>query len=65
MSPKTLGTIGFGLAAYWVLIVLAMHALESEFDPVRTYISDYALGDYGFLMQSAFIAVGHGIIKRC
>jgi len=44
------------IAAYWLLVVAAMHLLEPEFDPVRDYVSPYVLGAYGAWMTTSFFA---------
>jgi hypothetical membrane protein len=51
--------IGIG---WFVVAVLALHIIEPDFSVVDDFISDYALGDYGWLMQSAFFGAGVGTI---
>jgi hypothetical membrane protein len=62
MSGKRLGTIGMLGFGWFVVAVLALHVIEPEFSVVNNFISDYALGDYGWLMQSAFFGAGVGTI---
>ncbi|WP_431786007.1 DUF998 domain-containing protein [Paenibacillus lactis] len=38
----------------FVLILASLHVLEPEFDPTWRFISEYALGSVGWLMQLAF-----------
>ena len=45
-------------AAYFVLVLAILHILEPEFDPRFRFMSEYALGDYGWLMTTAFFALG-------
>jgi hypothetical protein len=47
---------------WYVIAVAALHFLDTDFDPVNDYISEYALGDYGWLMKSASFAVGLGTL---
>jgi hypothetical membrane protein len=62
MSGKQLGTVGMIGIGWFVVAVLALHVIEPEFSVIDTFISDYALGDYGWLMQSAFFGAGVGTI---
>ena len=61
-DPARLGMLGMLGAGYFVATVVVLHLVESEFDPVDHYISDYAVGDFGFLMRSAFFAAGIGTL---
>jgi Protein of unknown function (DUF998) len=45
-------------AAYFVVVLIVLHILEPEFDPRFRFMSEYALGDYGWLMTTAFFALG-------
>lgn len=38
----------------FVIILGSLHWLEPEFDPTWRFISEYALGNFGWLMQLAF-----------
>ena len=38
MEPRRLGTIGVVGASFWVLAVLALHVLDSDLDPIDTYV---------------------------
>jgi hypothetical membrane protein len=48
----------FFCIAYFVIVLIVLHILESEFDPRFRFMSEYALGDYGWLMTTAFFALG-------
>jgi hypothetical protein len=43
-----------GLVAYWLAVVISLHFLEPEFDPVKVPISVYVLGTYGVWMTTSF-----------
>lgn len=43
-------------------VVVALHVLEPEFDPERRFVSEYVLGDWGWLMKVAFFALGIGLV---
>lgn len=38
----------------FVLLLSSLHLLEPEFDPTWRFISEYALGDFGWMMHLAF-----------
>jgi hypothetical membrane protein len=48
----------FLCAAYYVIVLLALHILQPDFDPRFRFMSEYALGDYGWLMTTTFFALG-------
>jgi hypothetical protein len=41
--------------AVYVFLLLMLHLLEPEFDPNWRFISEYALGKFGFLMNACFL----------
>ena len=43
-------------------IVAALHVLEPRFDPMDRFVSEYALGDWGLLMNVAFFALGTALV---
>ncbi|MDH3226296.1 MAG: DUF998 domain-containing protein [Thermoleophilia bacterium] len=57
-----LGFIGLIGVAYSAAAVVALHFLDTDLDPVEDFISEYAVGDYGWLMKSAFFAVSCGTL---
>jgi hypothetical protein len=44
-------------AALFVLLLGSLHLIETEFDPTWRFISEYALGEFGWLMSLAFVAI--------
>lgn len=40
--------------ALFVLLLCSLHLLQPEFDPTWRFISEYALGDFGWMMHLAF-----------
>ncbi|MFB3764984.1 MAG: DUF998 domain-containing protein [Methanotrichaceae archaeon] len=42
----------------FLILLIALHFIEPEFDPSRQLISEYELGNYGWLMSLAFISLG-------
>jgi hypothetical protein len=41
----------------FALLLLSLHLLEPEFDPTWRFISEYALGRFGWMMHLAFLAL--------
>lgn len=46
----------------FVGLVAALHVVRPEYDPTSRFISEYALGAYGYLMTIAFFALGGGTL---
>ena len=46
----------------FVVAILALHLLQPKLNPAQHTISEYALGSYGWLMRSAFFALGVGTL---
>ena len=47
--------IGIAAGTLYVVLLAALHILEPEFDPAWRFISEYALGKFGFLMNACFL----------
>jgi hypothetical membrane protein len=48
--------------AFFVGAVVSLHFLRPDYDPTKRYVSEYAVGPYGYLMTAAFFAWGIGSI---
>jgi hypothetical membrane protein len=48
----------FLCAAYFVIVLIVLHMLQPEFDPRFRFMSEYALGNYGWLMTTTFFVLG-------
>jgi len=63
-SPR--GTLAATVAviaiAYFAVAAVATHIVSTQYDFVRDYISDYAVGPYGWIYASAFLASFIGCI---
>ena len=46
--------------AYFTLIIVVLHLLRPDLNPLSTPTSEYAVGPYGFLMTSAFFSMSLG-----
>lgn len=51
----------FICAAYYLIVVTTLHILEPGFDPRFRFMSEYALGRYGWLMTTTFFVLGSAI----
>lgn len=70
LTPKELSAriatlsqkIVFTCAAYYVVVGIALHILEPEFDPRYRFMSEYVWGAYGWLMTATFFVLGFAIL---
>ncbi|MFF2154880.1 DUF998 domain-containing protein [Paenibacillus chitinolyticus] len=58
-KPVTVTASRFALLSVFsgtlfILVLCSLHLLEPEFDPTWRFISEYALGGFGWMMQLAF-----------
>jgi len=53
----TAACVSFAAAATFVVLLAALHVLEPEFDPSWSFISEYELGRYGWVMALAFLSL--------
>ena len=51
-SPAIISVILF------IVVLIALHFLEPEYDPSWHFISEYELGNFGWIMMVAFIMWG-------
>ena len=49
-------------AAYYMIVGIALHFLEPEYDPRFHFMSDYAWGAYGWLMTTTFFVLGLAVL---
>lgn len=47
---------------FFVFILGILHLLEPEFDPTWRFISEYALGNFGWMMHLAFVLLATSLI---
>ena len=58
VRPRTDGLLAIAGAGIFAALVVVLHVVEDEFEPSSRFISEYVLGDWGWLMNLAFIALG-------
>ncbi|MGD0804625.1 MAG: DUF998 domain-containing protein [Candidatus Bathyarchaeia archaeon] len=56
-------TIALAGISYFGLAVLILHALPTGYSPLNQAVSDYGVGQYAWLMDTAFIAIGIGTVS--
>jgi hypothetical protein len=49
--------LAFAGGATFVLLLAALHLLRRDLDPSWHFVSEYAVGDYGWMMTLAFLAL--------
>src|SRR5215204_7230458 len=54
---RTAALLAFAGAATLVVLLAALHFIEGELDPSWHFISEYAIGDYGWMMVVAFLSL--------
>jgi hypothetical protein len=47
----------------FVVVLLSLHLIEPEFDPTWRFISEYALGRFGWLMNLAFLTLATSLFS--
>ena len=48
------GALAIAGAGGFVVVVTALHLLKPDLQPSRRFVSEYAIGEHGWLMQAAF-----------
>src|SRR5215217_8527403 len=63
-SSRTAARLSFAAAALSLVLLAALHVLSPEFDPSWRMVSEYATGDYGWVLALMFLsmAVGSGAL---
>src|SRR5918995_1661661 len=54
---RTAALLSFAGAATFVVLLAALHFIKPELDPSWHFISEYAIGDYGWIMVVAFLSL--------
>jgi hypothetical protein len=55
---RTAALTSFAGAAAFVVLLAVLHLIKPGLDPSWRFISEYAIGDYGWMMVLAFLVVG-------
>ena len=54
---QVMARLSFVAAAAFVVLLAALHVIKPELDPSWRFISEYAIGDYGWMMVLAFFSL--------
>lgn len=54
---KQLTTLALIGIAYFVIVIVTLHFLRTDLNPISRSTSEYAVGPYGFLMTTAFLSM--------
>jgi Protein of unknown function (DUF998) len=60
---RTAALLSFAGAATFVVLLAALHFIKPELDPSWHFISEYAIGDYGWIMVLAFLSLALSYIS--
>ena len=58
-----LASIGAAAVLFLGLALIAMHAIQPGLNPATHYVSEYAHGQFGWLVMVAYIAAGAGVLS--
>jgi hypothetical protein len=53
----TAARVAFGAAASFLVLILALHVIKPEIDPSWRFISEYAIGNHGWILMLAFFTL--------
>ncbi len=62
-KAATGATVALCLFGYFSVALIALHFVRPDYTPIDHMISDYAVGRAGWLMTSAFVALGFGCLS--
>jgi hypothetical protein len=60
---RTAALLSFVSAATFVVLLAALHFIKPELDPSWHFISEYAIGEYGWIMVLAFLSLALGYVS--
>src|SRR5215217_1825913 len=60
---RTAARLSFAGGATFVVLLAALHLIKPELDPSWHFISEYAIGDYGWMMVLAFLSFALGYVS--
>jgi hypothetical protein len=65
MTPASFGAarLSFAAGAAFLILLSALHVIKPELDPSWNMISQYEIGDFGWIMQVAFLCLALGYIS--
>lgn len=64
-SSQTAAHLSFGAAALSLVLLAALHVIKPELDPSWRLVSEYAIGQYGWVMVLSFLALALSCASLC
>jgi hypothetical protein len=61
-TPRTAASLSLAGTSGFLILLIVLHFLKPELDPSWRFISEYAIGDYGWMMALAFLCLALGYI---
>lgn len=59
-SIQLIATFALICIYLFIIIIISLHFLPTGYDPLRSPTSEYAVGNYGYLMSTAFVFMSAG-----
>ncbi len=56
-SSRTAARVSWAAAALFLVLLAAVHVIKPELDPSWRFISEYAIGEHGWIMVLAFLSL--------
>ncbi|MFN0054540.1 MAG: DUF998 domain-containing protein [Planctomycetales bacterium] len=64
-TARAVACVSFATSALFMFLLVALHLLRPDLDPSWRFISEYELGDYGWVMQVAFFTLSLSCVAFC
>jgi hypothetical protein len=62
-GPRTAARVSLAAAAMSLVLLAALHVFSPEFDPSWRMVSEYALGDYGWVLGLMFLSLAASCVS--
>lgn len=60
--PRRFADVAMACFGYFTVVLVLLHGLRPDYTPVDHMISDYAVGRFGWVMTTAFVAMSAGCL---
>jgi hypothetical protein len=57
VNVRPINAVGGGALGMFIALLVVLHVLRADLNPLERMMSEYAVGDYGFLMTLAFLTL--------
>lgn len=55
ISTRRWSSIAIAGVSVFIVVIIVLHVIHPEFDPSQRFMSEYAIGEYGWLLNIAFL----------